>query len=388
MTSENAAAVTRMLAERTGTDPHDWFLVLKARYGMQVVLEALRDERGPGEVVSQVFTCSTAVDPILVAGLRPVYAEVSAATISIDPDLLEVGPATRAVVLQHTFGIVDAAAARRVQAAAQAAGALLVEDAAHCVGRVARGGDGMPLADVSIHSFGVEKVLPTTFGGAVWVNPAMRDAGLRARIVRELAGLPPVGRRLDLALRLYRTELRILSRIPDALSVRLREGLTRAGLFEPAIAAVESRGGLGHPPMAPSAWTVGRMADALPSLDAEESRRSAVVAEYLRVLAGAVEMPGAALAGGPLVRFPLFAPDADSAERVIGALAVAGVYVGRWYRPALFPGVEDPAVYGYVPGDDGLTVSEDLVARVVNLPTIVDLPTARRAAQVVLAAIG
>ena len=37
-----ARAVTQALAARTGTDPDDWFLVFKARYGMAVVFRALR----------------------------------------------------------------------------------------------------------------------------------------------------------------------------------------------------------------------------------------------------------------------------------------------------------------------------------------------------------
>src|SRR5690606_599882 len=183
------ATATRMLADRTGTDPADWFLVFKARYGMEVVFRALAGTRGPGDVVTQVFTCSTAVDPILVAGLRPVYAEVSPATVAIDPDRLAVGPDTRAVVLQNTFGIVDSAGARRLRDAARSVGALLVEDSAHCVTRLARDADGSPVADVSFHSFGVEKMLPTRFGGAVWVSPAL-DPALRSAVVTALDALP------------------------------------------------------------------------------------------------------------------------------------------------------------------------------------------------------
>lgn len=377
-----------MLAERTGTDPCDWYLVFKARYGMQVVFRALVDERGPGDVVTQVFTCSTAVDPILVAGLHPVYAEVSPATVAIDPDRLAVGAATRGVVLQHTFGIVDHAAALRVRDVAVAAGAVLVEDSAHCVGQMARDGAGPPVADVSIHSFGVEKMLRTRFGGAVWVNPAMRDGVLRARIVQDLASLPVVGRRLDVVARLYRSEVRVLNRLPAGVAARLRDALTRIGAFEPPIAAVERRGGLAYEPMRPSAWMTARIVGGLQSLGGDEARRAEVVAEYVRALADVVEVPAAIGDGCPLVRFPFFAPDGVTAERVVDSMSAAGFYPGRWYRPALFPGVDDPAVYGYAPGDGSLTITEDLIARVVNLPTTVDVVRARRIADVVRAAIG
>ncbi len=62
-------AVTRELARRTGTDASDWFLVFKARYGMQVVLRELARVRGTGDVVTQVLTCATAVDPIIAAAI-------------------------------------------------------------------------------------------------------------------------------------------------------------------------------------------------------------------------------------------------------------------------------------------------------------------------------
>lgn len=381
MTSHaDAAAVTRALAERTGTDAADWFLVFKARYGMEVVFRALAAVRGRGDVVTQVFTCSTAVDPVIVAGLRPVHGEVAPASIAVDPQVLTVDGATRAVVVQHTFGIVDESRARALAEHASAVGALVVEDSAHCVGRLARGADGTPLADVSVHSFGVEKMLPTRFGGAIWLNPAMRDSAVRERIARDLDALPTVGRRLDVVTRAYRSQVRVLNRL-GGVGARLRSALTGIGLFEPAVAPVEGRAALAHPPMRPSRWMLAQIEAALPGLVATEERRAAAVAEYVRELAGVVEVPAAIGERAPLVRFPFFAADAAAATRTVDALSAAGVYAGRWYRPGLFPGVEDPEAYGWTPGT--LPVTEDLIARVVNLPTAVDAAEARRIAGIV-----
>lgn len=386
-TDPAARAVTAALAARTGTDPDDWFLVFKARYGMAVVFRALREARGPGQVVTQIFTCSTAVDPILAAGLTPRHADVSPATVSIDPDRLTLTGTERAVVVQHTFGIVDDDRAARVAAAARGVGALVVEDSAHCVGRMARGASG-PIADVSIHSFGIEKVLPTHFGGAVWLNPAAGDAGLRRRMADDLASLPAVGARLDVLARAYRAEVGVLNQLPGAVSGPARRMLTALGAFEPAVAPVEGRGRLPYRAMRPSPWMTRRMAAALAGLAEVERGRGALVAEYQRLLAGAVEVPGSVRPGDPLVRWPFFAADGPTARRILQALAAAGIYAGSWYRPALFPGVEDPAGYGYRPGDPGLVVSEDLVERVVNLPTGGDAAEARRAAEIVLTLAG
>ena len=85
---------------------------------------------------------------------------------------------------------------------------------------MARDEDGAPIADVSFHSFGVEKMLPTMFGGAVWVNPAMvHDAIARARSSAEPCR-PSSDRaaRLRFAARTYRYQLALLNRRPSARS--------------------------------------------------------------------------------------------------------------------------------------------------------------------------
>ena len=83
-TARGFAELREALASRTGTRPEDWFPVFKARYGMQVAFDAVRSVRGDGSVLTQLFTCCTAVDPIVVSGLRPRYADVGADTMGID----------------------------------------------------------------------------------------------------------------------------------------------------------------------------------------------------------------------------------------------------------------------------------------------------------------
>lgn len=371
--------VREQLADRTGTQAADWHLVFKARHGMQVVFEEIAVD-GPGRVATQLLTCATAVDPILVAGLTPAYGEVHPDSLALDPDTLPTD--TRAVVLQHTFGIIDEARARQIKQAAQ--GALLVEDSCHCVTRMARAEDGAPLADVSVHSFGIEKMLPTRFGGAIWVNPALSDRDLHARITGRLATLPVVDGRLEVAVRSYRTQNGLLNRLPAPLSGPGRKALVAAGALEPAIAPVETQGGLSHPPLAPSASVITQIAAALPGLDETEQRRAAAMAIYREQLADVVQIPESATATSPLVRFPFFVTDPGEAEPTLKKLTAAGHYAGRWYRPALFPGAANPADYGYTPGDPSVARTEDLISRIVNLPTDVTPDRARAAADVLV----
>ena len=203
-TARGFAELREALASRTGTRPEDWFPVFKARYGMQVAFDAMRSVRGDGSVLTQLFTCCTAVDPIVVSGLRPRYADVGADTMGIDVAKVESMPLgsdeqVHAMVMQHTFGAIDEDSSRRLAALAGQMGALLVEDCAHCVTRMARDAAGWPLADISVHSFGVEKMLPTRFGGAIWVNPRLRerDAALDAETRGRLAALEQPSHHLD-----------------------------------------------------------------------------------------------------------------------------------------------------------------------------------------------
>lgn len=376
-----AHGVVGRLAALTGTEAADWHVVFKARYGMLETFAAIADRTSRRSVVTQLLTCATAVDPILVAGLMPTYAEVSPDSLSIDPDRLGVGDDVAAVVIQHTFGIVDAAAARRVASAARAKGALVLEDSAHCVSRMARGEDGAPIADVSFHSFGVEKMLPTMFGGTVWVNPAMEDEALRRAIIGRLASLKRPGLRLRCAARTYRYQLAVINRLPLQVARPLRALLVKIGSFDPPIAAAELEGRLAYGSAAASGWIHAGVAQALGRLRANEEQRASAVAAYVEEFADRVEIPDGAKTGQPLVRFPFLVPPGVDPEAVIVGLRANGVVEGRWYRPALFPGAAAPAVYGYTPGAAGHAVTEDVIARIVNLPTSVPPDQARRTAR-------
>ncbi len=308
------AKLRRALAERTGTEPGDWYLVFKARYGMEQVFRTLRAARGDGRVATQLYTCCTAVDPITAAGLAPLYLDVSPDTLAIDAAAAEQGlPAdTRALVIQHSFGIIDPASDARLCSAAHAVGAIVMEDNAHCVGRLSRGADGRPLVDVSVHSFGVEKMLPASyFGGAVWINPTWQDADLRAVVVRDLAALPQLDPRLDKAAQSYRNQLRVLTRLPRGASHALRTRMERKGTFEPAVAPSEQRAQLPYEPQGVSEYIAQQALAGLSNLDATEARHRSCVAAYLRVLTPdtpGVEVPAAVRAAGesaPLLRLPV-----------------------------------------------------------------------------------
>lgn len=376
---EASRRLRERMAELTHTEAKDWFLTAKARQAMQVSFRAARETTYRSDVATQLFTCITAIDPIIVAGLAPRYVDVDPQTLSLDPALLEVGERTSAVVLQHTFGIVDEASSGLLQEAAHACGALLVEDCAHCVGRMARGAGGEPLADVSIHSFGVEKMLSGTyFGGAVWLNPSMANQKLAQSLRIAFTELPTMSKRLERASRSYLNQVRILTRLPQGASRALRAKWERRGTFEPAVSEEERRGTTNHEPSLPSEWVCNQALAALKGLGANEQNRRACVQAYASALeVDAPEglfVPESAFGASdqPLLRFPVFAQDERRAKTIARAVETLGYYMPDWPRPLLVPGVLDPVPYGLAGGTGGWPVSERLAAGAASLPTDVD----------------
>lgn len=380
----------QLLATRTHTNASDWFLVFKARYGMEVVFQALRDELGEGDVVTQLFTCLTAVAPIVSAGLRARYADVSASTLAVDPSKLAVDAHTRAVVVQHTFGVVDPDSDALLRDAAHRAGAILVEDNAHCVGRLARDAEGRPLADVSIHSFGVEKMLPGCyFGGAVWVNPALPGRQLRKRIVASLATLPGLDRGRERAAQRYHNQVRVLTRLPTSASRRMRERWEARGAFEPAVADAERRAELPLEPQGMGPWVAEQALRAMAGLDEVEATHRACVARYLEVLGGAegVEVPAAVLGAAreqPLLRLPVTLASAAHADEAISRVAALGLYAVGWYRPLLLPGALDPRAFSWDGDASPWPVTARLSEGAVDLPCDVTPDQAEAAARAVI----
>ncbi|MDY2777088.1 MAG: DegT/DnrJ/EryC1/StrS family aminotransferase [Collinsella sp.] len=381
-------AVARSLAVRTRTSSNDWHCVYKARYGMKVAFDAVRDVLGDGCVVTQLLTCCTAVDPILQSGLYPRYLDISPRSASIDPAILVPRDDVRAVVLQHTYGIIDDEESRALVERAHSVGAVVVEDCAHCVGRMARDADGEPLADISIHSFGIEKVLDTLYGGAVWVNPASPLTDVTARAATLLAALPALSGHLAALARINRFELRVFGHLPHDLSLSLRRSLPGLGLFDPAVAEAERRGRLPWEPARPSAYICDKALEALGSLDGNERDRIAVVETYRERLRGVegVEIPSAALSGAaqPLVKFPILVADTETSDRVIEAVCEAGYFTSAWYRPELTPGVLDEGAYRIPTDRSALSRCDDFIARVATLPTNIPPAAASRVVDAVL----
>ncbi|MBR5419162.1 DegT/DnrJ/EryC1/StrS family aminotransferase [Candidatus Saccharibacteria bacterium] len=367
---ESSVAVRKKLAALSDTNADDWHLCLKARFGMAIVFEAIRDELGDGEVITTPYTCITSINPILISGLTPVYHD-------IDPSILSTGKPddklckgkAKAIVMQHTLGMIgDKTAIRKY---ADKHKLLLVEDAAHCITRFARDKNDKILADISVHSFGVEKVLTgTKFGGAIWINPELKEKnpGLYERIIKKFDRLKKPGVHMNLKVRTYRLNNAVIQRLHGNFRRKFRSFEIKAGILEPPIYPFEQDGQQDEA-LTTNKYINERILDQLGILKTNYSRRSSNVELYSKKLKSK-HFSKVTKLQEPLLAFPILFESAEKANEAYNMLSSQGYFIRRWYSPLLYPGPNSLNIYRYNPKK--VPVAEDISKRIICLPT--DLP--------------
>jgi len=141
-------------------------LPVNAGRGAQyLILKALGISQG-AEVALQAFTCTVVPNSILWTGAKPVYVDIDE-SYNLDPKDLEkkISPQTKAVIVQHTFGI--PANISSIQKIARERNLILIEDCAHSLGTKYGNQEVGTFGEASFFSFGRDKVISSVFGGAI-----------------------------------------------------------------------------------------------------------------------------------------------------------------------------------------------------------------------------
>ncbi len=136
---------------------------------LQLALRSIADE---GEVITTPFSYIATTSSILWERFTPVYADIDAATLNIDPAKIEeaITPDTVAILATHVFGnpcdidAIDKIAARH--------NIKVIYDAAHCFGTTYKGKSVFDYGDISTVSFHATKLFHTIEGGAVITQSA------------------------------------------------------------------------------------------------------------------------------------------------------------------------------------------------------------------------
>lgn len=148
---------------------------------LHVALAAIGIKQGD-EVITTPLSCVATSNPILYLNARPIFVDIEAATLNIDPTLIEkkITPKTKAILPVHLFGHpVDLDPLIEV---AEKHGLYVVEDAAESHGAKYKGKRVGSFGDVSCFSFYADKHITTIEGGMTITND--NEVAERMRMLR------------------------------------------------------------------------------------------------------------------------------------------------------------------------------------------------------------
>ena len=332
-----------------------------ARVGLLGILRGLGIGAGD-EVLLQVPTHIVVANAITHAGADPVYVDCDARSWNIDLEDAErrVSERTRALVLQHTFGV--PAELDAVRAFCERHDLLLIEDCVHALGATYRGQAIGSFGRAAFFSTEETKVISSTMGGVAVTDDGELAASLRA--FQDACAWP--SRRL---VALYLVKLLAYHALTQpTLHTVARELYERAGQRQPLPTPTDDEELAGGWPQdielrfsngqaAVARRQLARLADNL-------GHRRALAARYADLLAThGLPVPVVPPEADPAwVRYPTEVPDRDA--------ALAGtrrdVVLGTWFTSVLEEAYT-PEGGRYVAGT--CPVAQRAARHLVNLPT-------------------
>jgi dTDP-4-amino-4,6-dideoxygalactose transaminase len=333
-----------------------------ARHGLISILSAAGLGEGD-EVVLSPLTCKVVPLALLSLHLKPVYADISPGRLNLDPRRLEsvIGPATRAVLFQHTYG--SSVGVEAVADVAELNKIVVIEDCAQCLPYAE--GDRSPgsWGRAAIFSNNLLKPLPAGSGGIA----ITKDSELARQIREARSHLSPRGTLEEILLQtevwlhrfvlrpaLYWPLFRLNAKFDQSYKTRPVDVEIAHEITKKAhrVSGFQTREGT-------------RWLDRVAAI--AEHRRLCCV-EYRNALTGTkdLDLPAAGTSQ-PLYYFPVFV---RNKERLLEEARKRHIEIIAWPKKTPIYPVEcerDLLRYGYEPGN--CPVAERAAATLVGLPT-------------------
>lgn len=336
------------------------------REALQLILKAL-DLPAGSEILIQSFTCMVVVNAILWSGYKPVYVDIDENYNLNWKDLeSKISPKSRAVMIQHTFGI--PAQTEKIRAVATQHNLLLIEDCAHALGATQNGKEVGTNGDVAFFSFGRSKVISSVNGGLVALHNSdllpgflLREKRLKnwplTRILQNLLH-PPI---TSIAKTFYFLPLgKIIMVLAQKLHL-LNMEMTREekaskplNFFPSKMANAMARLALGQ----------------LQQLEKFNKHRRKVATYYFQHIKALNKPDPQQLSGAIFLRYPL---QIDEPKRLLKYAKKSGIILGDWYSSPVAPADIDQHKTTYIAGS--CPNCEKANHHIINLPTHHDLRT-------------
>jgi dTDP-4-amino-4,6-dideoxygalactose transaminase len=342
------------------------FLVNSGRTGLYLALKSL-NLKLPDEVLCQAFTCVAVPNAINWANAKPVFVDIVKNSFNLDIEDLtkKITKNSKALIIQHTFGQPDDIKA--IKKICQKHNLVLIEDCAHSLGARYQGKPVGSFGDLTVLSFGRDKVISSVFGGALLVSNS-----------KFLASINQLINRLDYpaaswTLKQLFHPIFFSVIVPTYFSFRLGKFslgkgllflLQKLNLVTLPVSASEK--------ICQSSLAAKKLPNALAVLALHQFNKLALINQKRRSIALIYHQQLQARLfkpGSIYLRFPLLV---KKPEILIKKLAKKNVLLGDWYRPVIAPKGVDFKKVGYRPGS--CPNAEAASQQIVNLPTHPKMP--------------
>ena len=138
------------------------------RSSLYLALKSLEVNKGD-EVIIPGYTCIVVSNAVKKTGAKPIFVDINQ-HLNLDPKEIKdkINNNTKAIIAQHTFG--KPVQIRKIKQIAEENELAIIEDCAHSLGGKYKNHKLGNFGDISIFSFGVDKVVSSVRGGLVSTN--------------------------------------------------------------------------------------------------------------------------------------------------------------------------------------------------------------------------
>jgi perosamine synthetase len=330
------------------------------RSALEIALRSLNIKEGD-EVILQAYTCVVVTNAIQWTGAKPVYVDVREDfTMNVEELQKNITSRTKAIIVQHTFGIpsdIDA-----ICVFAKAKGIPVIEDCAHVLGGEYQGKKLGTIGDIGMFSFGTDKVISSARGGALITTNDVIGESIE-KIYKEIS-LP---KKRWIIPYLWNYPLFALGKSLYRLGVGklFLAVLKKLSISGRVIYEKEKQGIRSH-------FVVSRLANSLAhilsyqleQLDDTNMHRREIAHWYEEEIATKKVKKPKKLTQSQYVRYPL---RVKNPRELHYYFKKKGILLGEWYDTVIAPSDSNLTNTGYIQGS--CPVAEKLANESINLPT-------------------
>ncbi len=327
------------------------------RGALYAVLKAMGIKEND-EVLLQAFTCVAVPNAVLALQAKPIYSDIDE-TLTINVSDLEskISKKTKAIIVQHTFGIPTNM--KKIHFLAKKYQLLVIEDCAHTISGLYEGKKLGTLSDAAIFSFGRDKAFSSVFGGmAITKNGELGKKIRQFQKQREYPNMFWIFQQIFHPVAFF-----FILPIYNVFSLGkvLLIVLQRLNLLSFPVLPEEKEGKsvsvfLRKFPNALAALSLLQ----LKRLNTFNKKRRDMSMVYREILGEQIVFPEET----SLLRFPVLV---EKREEVMQLLRKQGIYIGKWYAEVIDPNGTQFKKVGYTIGS--CVYAEYVAKRIVNLPT-------------------